>query len=191
LTIRVNDAHRRRKREGPRNVTKSERIETTRLLLEPLTLEQGDAFSRGDREAQPWAPGFPTDGDLRQAHILANNPARAVSPVNAWGPYTLIEKLTGLCIGGIGFKGRPDASGAVEIGYGVCAQRQGQGLMTEAASRLCVLAREEGALSVTAETDAANIASQRVLEKCGFDQTFNDDASIQWRLDLDGVTTGA
>src|SRR5277367_6543087 len=126
----------------------SERIESMRLLLEPLTLEQGEEFSRGDRDAQPWAPDFPTDGDRRQAHILANSPERVVSPVNVWGPYTVVEKSTGLCIGGIGFKGLPDAAGAVEIGYGICASRQGRGFMTEAAAQLCELAREEGALSV-------------------------------------------
>jgi ribosomal-protein-alanine N-acetyltransferase len=165
-------------------VTKSERIESTRLLLEPLSLEQASAFSRGDRNAQPWAPDYPTEGDLRQAHMLANSPERAVNSVNAWGPYTLVEKLTGLCIGGIGFKGTPDTAGAVEIGYGICVSRQGQGFMTEAAARLCVLARVEGASSVTAETDAANIASQRVLEKCGFDRFFEDPASIWWRFEF-------
>jgi RimJ/RimL family protein N-acetyltransferase len=165
-------------------VTKDDVIESPRLQLEPLTVEQANAFSRGDRESKPWAPDFPTDGDLRQAHMLANDPARAVSLDNAWGPYTLIEMDTGLSIGGIGFKGRPDAAGAVEIGYGICRSRQGQGYMTEAAARFCELAREQGALSVTAETDAANVASQRVLEKTGFVQLSNDGVSIWWQLDL-------
>lgn len=165
-------------------MTKSERIASTRLYLEPLTLEQGIAYSRGDRNTQPWAIDFPTDGDLRQAHILANNPERAVSSDNAWGPYTLVEKLTGLCIGGIGFKGLPDSAGSVEIGYGICGSRQGQGFMTEAAARLCELARAKGALGVTAETAAANIASQRVLEKCGFARLSTEHESIRWRVEL-------
>jgi RimJ/RimL family protein N-acetyltransferase len=161
-----------------------DRIQSKRLFLEPLTLEQGAAYASGDRERQSWVVDFPTDGDLRQAHILANSPSRAVSPLNVWGPYTLIEKDTGLCIGGIGFKGGLDATGAVEIGYGIAPSRQGQGFMTEAVARVCDLAREAGALSVTAETDAANSASQRVLEKCGFLQFANDDSSIWWRLNL-------
>jgi ribosomal-protein-alanine N-acetyltransferase len=165
-------------------VTKHEAVASPRLRFEALTVEQGNAFSRGDRDGQPWAPDFPTDGDLRQAHMLANDPSRAVSLDNLWGPYTLIEKDTGLCIGGIGFKGRPDAAGAVEIGYGICGSRQGQGFLTEAVGRVCALAREQGAFSVRAETDAANIASQRVLEKCRFAQLSNDSASIWWRLDL-------
>jgi RimJ/RimL family protein N-acetyltransferase len=153
-------------------------------LLEPLTLEQGNAFSRGNRVAQPWAADFPTDGDLRQAHVLANSPERAVSPTNVWGPYTLVEKRTRLCIGGIGFKRLPDSTGTVEIGYGICASCQGQGFMTEAVGRLCDLARVEGAIAVTAETDVANIASQRVLEKCGFTRLSTECESIWWRLDF-------
>ena len=161
-----------------------EEIASTRLHFEPLTVEQADAFSRGDRDGNLWARDFPTDGDLRQAHMLANDPTRAVSVDNAWGPYILIEKDTGLSIGGIGFKGRPNAAGAVEIGYGICRSRQGRGFMSEAASRLCELARSHGALSVTAETDADNIASQRVLEKSGFVQLSTDNASIWWALEL-------
>jgi ribosomal-protein-alanine N-acetyltransferase len=96
----------------------------------------------------------------------------------------LVEKGTGLCVGGIGFKGRPDSAGSVEIGYGICTSRQGQGLMSEAVGRLCELARVEGAHSVSAETDSANIASQRVLEKSGFDRLSNKSGSIWWRLEL-------
>ena len=159
-------------------------IESLRLLFSPLTVEQCDALSNGDRDGQPWAPDYPTDGDLRQAHVLRTLPERAVGPSNPWGPYTLVEKSTGLCVGGIGFKGRPDAAGSVEIGYGICTSRQGQGLMSEAVRRLCELAKVEGARSINAETDAVNIASQRVLEKSGFDRRSNERGSIWWRFEL-------
>ena len=81
-------------------------------------------------------------------------------------------------------KGPPDSSGVVEIGYGICTSRQGQGFMTEAAARLCELAHVEGARTVTAETNGANIASQRVLEKCRFARFANDHESIWWRFEL-------
>lgn len=96
----------------------------------------------------------------------------------------MVEKRTRLCIGGIGFKRLPDSTGTVEIGYGICASCQGQGFMTEAVGRLCDLARVEGAIAVTAETDVANIASQRVLEKCGFTRLSTECESIWWRLDF-------
>ncbi len=166
-----------------------ERIESLRLFFDPLTVEAGDTLSSGDRDAQPWAPDYPTDGDLRQAHILRTLPERAVGPSNPWGPYTLVEKRTGLCIGGIGFKGRPDAAGSVEIGYGICTSRQGQGFMSEAVGRLCELAKDEGARSVSAETDAANIASQRVLEKSGFERLSSSGGSIWWQLELSPEVT--
>jgi RimJ/RimL family protein N-acetyltransferase len=165
-------------------VTTGVAIESPRLRLEPLTIEQGNALSVGDRGGQPWAPDFPTEGDLRQAEILRIKPERVVSSTNAWGPYTLIEKRTGLCVGGIGFKGPPDDDRAVEIGYGICASRQGLGLMSEAVERLCQLARSQGALRVTAETDVTNLASQRVLEKSGFTRDPVQKGPIWWRREL-------
>lgn len=169
-------------------MSESQTIASTRLLLEPLTPEQCRAIDSGERRAQRWARDFPTEGDRRQARILKNHPERAVSPANPWGPYTLIEKRTGLCIGGIGFKGTLDVERAVEIGYGICASRQNRGLMTEAVGRLCELASVEGACIVTAETDALNVASQRVLEKCGFIRRSDHGASIWWSLELVRVT---
>jgi RimJ/RimL family protein N-acetyltransferase len=165
-------------------VTQDPRLATRRLYLEPLSLQQCTTYLLGAREGQPWAPDFPTDGDLRQAHILSHNPDRAVSVNNPWGPYTLIERVTQLCIGGIGFKGPPDSAGVVEIGYGICASRQNRGFMSEAVARLIELARDEGAFALGAETDAKNVASQRVLEKCGFARASQESGSIWWRLEL-------
>jgi RimJ/RimL family protein N-acetyltransferase len=166
------------------HVSDVERIESDRLILSPLTPEQGEAFADDHRDAQPWAPDFPTEGDLRQAHILRDNPRRAVGPRNPWGPYTLIERQTNLMIGGIGFKGSPDAEGSIEIGYGICPSRQGLGLMSEAVGRLCHLARAKGARRLTAETERANGASQRVLEKCGFERFSEENGSIWWHFEL-------
>ncbi len=160
------------------------RAASTRLVLEPLTLAQCTVFLLGVRDGQPWASDFPTDGDLRQAHLVTANHARAVSEHNPWGPYTLVEQRTGLAIGGVGFKGVPDAAGEVEIGYGICRSRQNQGLMTEALRQLCELARVKGARVLTAETDPSNRASQRVLEKNGFIRATEQRGSIWWRREL-------
>ena len=56
--------------------------------------------------------------------------------------------------------------------------------MTEAVGRLCELARVNGVLRVTAETDATNIASQRVLEKAGFTRDSVESGSIWWYRQL-------
>lgn len=62
-----------------------------------------------------------------------------------------------------------DAGRDLEIGYVLLPRFAGQGLATEVASSLTdYLFRELRAEKVVAVTDPENAASQRVLEKCGF-----------------------
>ena len=59
--------------------------------------------------------------------------------------------------------------GTAEVGYRVGECATGRGLATEALRALCVVARDELSLTtLTARTSDENVASQRVLEKCGF-----------------------
>jgi ribosomal-protein-alanine N-acetyltransferase len=64
---------------------------------------------------------------------------------------------------------RAPKGGEVEIGYGIVPTRQGRGYATEAVSTLASLALTmPDVVAVVASTDAGNVASQRVLEKAGF-----------------------
>ena len=59
--------------------------------------------------------------------------------------------------------------GVIEIGYILKRSAWGRGYATEACSRMLKFAFEETPLEeLIAATDAGNIASQRVLGKCGF-----------------------
>jgi ribosomal-protein-alanine N-acetyltransferase len=71
----------------------------------------------------------------------------------------------------------------VEIGYGVCQSCQGRGVATEAVGALCDFARR-GARVVLADTDRENVASQRVLEKSGFQTCGETDDLLLWRKEL-------
>ncbi|QMW02673.1 GNAT family N-acetyltransferase [Spirosoma foliorum] len=67
------------------------------------------------------------------------------------------------------FKGEPDETGAVEIGYGTYPALQRKGYMTEMVGGLVNWAGQQpGVLRVVADTNTENVASQKVLEKNGF-----------------------
>lgn len=75
----------------------------------------------------------------------------------------------GTIIGDAAFKGPPSDDGWVEIAYGISPAYQGCGLATEAAQALAEFARHSvGVRVVRAHTKHDNMASARVLEKCGF-----------------------
>ena len=75
---------------------------------------------------------------------------------------------TNRSVGDLAFKGL-DSNGLVEIGYGIKSEYEGQGYMTEAVTAMASWASEQpGVNIVEAETEDDNKASQRVLEKAGF-----------------------
>ena len=88
-----------------------------------------------------------------------------------WYTIWRIDTRDGTHIGDLCFKG-VSADGSTELGYGILPEYQGRGYATEAAAAAVSWAlRQPGIVSVEAETDSGNIASQRVLEKLGFTAT--------------------
>ncbi|MCC6725319.1 MAG: GNAT family N-acetyltransferase [Saprospiraceae bacterium] len=75
----------------------------------------------------------------------------------------------------------------VEIGYTLSKEFTGKGLATEAAHRLMQYGREAfGIKNFVAYTNQLNLASNRVLEKCGFkkvgEEVVNDINSFRWEI---------
>lgn len=145
------------------------RIETERLVLEPCTYERY-------RAAQ--AEGYPMGSHVRiYMRELARHPR-----LLGWGVWFIRLKKTGELIGDAGFKGNPDAGGAVDLGYGLLAEHRGRGYATEAARALVDWAFAHGAQRITAETLPTNRASIRVLKKLGFTM-YREDEHLHWKLD--------
>ncbi|MCX6169534.1 MAG: GNAT family N-acetyltransferase [Ignavibacteriales bacterium] len=72
-------------------------------------------------------------------------------------------------IGNIGFKGMPDESGTVEIGYSIMETHHHNGYASEAVAAIVDWAfSQPKVLRVIAETLPELVTSQRVLEKNGF-----------------------
>lgn len=85
-----------------------------------------------------------------------------------WYAIWMIELKDGTHIGELCFKGL-DSNGVAEIGYGISEEYQNQGYATEAVKAVLTWAFQNPKVTaIEAETDAENISSKRVLEKCGF-----------------------
>lgn len=81
----------------------------------------------------------------------------------------------GEVVGDCGWRGGPDATGDVLIGYGLAAPARGQGLGTEAVALLCAWAeRQPGVERIVAEVHADNDASRRLLRRLGFVEQEDD-----------------
>ena len=152
-------------------------IRTARLELVPATadthrmeLSRHIALSRALHRAivpANWPPDEVRDVLEWFAQGLESEPDNYT-----WNAYYWIaqDSTAGrILVGSGGFKGRPDANGAVEIGYSVLPQFRRQGYATEAVRGLVDWARScPDVRRVLAEALPENTASVGVLTKCGF-----------------------
>jgi [ribosomal protein S5]-alanine N-acetyltransferase len=141
-------------------------IETERLRLSVLDVAAAQAVVAGSREGQSWHVEFPRGDDQdAAAMVLGHGETR-------FGCYVVVEKVSGLAVGTIGFFGPPDDTGTVTVGFGLVQAVRGQGYATEALRGLveyaCV---QPGIRTITADSLQHNVAAHRVLEKAGFCRT--------------------
>ena len=132
-------------------------ITTERLRLYPASLDQMETMIASEQ-----------DEELKKAYSEMLDGCLRYPDQWEWYAIWMIEKKDGTRVGDLCFKGLGE-SGAAEIGYGILEECQGQGYATEAVQAVCRWAfRHAKVKSLEAETDAGNMASQKVLEKCGF-----------------------
>ena len=108
------------------------------------------------------------DPELKKAY--SEMLAGCIEHPDQWDWYAMwnIENEDGIHIGDLCFKGYEDGINP-EIGYGIEDEYQGRGYATEAVKLALEWAfSHPGVIAVEAETDPDNIASQKVLAKCGF-----------------------
>ncbi len=94
----------------------------------------------------------------------------------------LLRKTDRIVVGSADFKDLPNQDGEVEIGYGLGKEFRHHRYMTEAVQAMCLWAKKQESISyITAETDIDGIASQNILERCGFKQ-YKKGETLWWRL---------
>jgi ribosomal-protein-alanine N-acetyltransferase len=131
----------------------------------------------------PVSKGMIDDKVPRAINMKLAKMAAADPGLHNWFTYWLIVLKEGpLGIGMIGFKGAPNAEGAVEVGYGIDEKHRNKGYMTEAVKTLCTWAfSQPGCRAVTA-TSVSNPASGKVLLKAGFIKTGLTGENTNWIL---------
>lgn len=114
----------------------------------------------------------PIEGILRDS-IMSQFILGMAEVLPNWIWYTywfLIRETDNKIIGFLSFKGKPDKdSGKIEIGYSLGKEFEHNGYMTKAVKTLCNMAEEYPEVKkINALTLTDNIASQKLLIRCGF-----------------------
>ena len=123
-----------------------------------------------DAEMRELIAAEPTE-EMKAAYGEMLDGALAHPSQRQWYAVWFIYLKSGKKIGDLCFKG-VSPEGSTEIGYGIAENYQGKGYATEAVGAAVKWAlTQPGIGMVEAETDAGNLASQRVLEKIGFKAT--------------------
>ena len=145
-----------------------ERFETERLVLRrPTAADAQEIYRRyaSDREVTRYL-SWPchTAVDATSAFIQFSD---AQWRDSAAGPY-LIESRSGLLLGGTGLE--LESAARATTGYVLARDAWGLGYATEVLRAIIDLARQLRVRQLQASCHIENTASQRVLEKCGFER---------------------
>jgi RimJ/RimL family protein N-acetyltransferase len=141
---------------------------TTELIKNDIDGRKILARALGVNICESWPPDLYGPRAMQFALMQLDDPTE--QGWSFWYLSTSTEpgELIGIC----GFKGRPDQSGSVEIGYSILADYRRKGFATEAVLRLVGWAfSHHNVHEVSAETLPHLSQSIRVLEKNGFEYT--------------------
>lgn len=166
-------------------------IITQRVELIPLTVEQLEISLRSIRELAidldiPLVETLVSGAVERAVTMKIEKMHAAPVELHNWYTYWLIFiRSEDIGAGLIGFKGVPNKSGEVEIGYGIHPVFQGLGYTTEAVRELTNWAfSHPDCKAVTATGVRLDIyPSQKVLIKAGFIETGADENGVSFRME--------
>ena len=162
-------------------------IETERLVLFPYTAENLALFNR-DLSRFEETFGVIYRGEELD-YLLTGFLKRLEGEIAAdpehylfFTEFLLVLKENDHIIGSIDYKYLP-VDGLTEVGYGLNPRYQGKGYMTEALRAFLAFGKSMGVRRVRADTLKDNVASQRVLQKCGF-RFLKEEETLWWETTL-------
>lgn len=150
-------------------------IKTARLNLVPCPLEVAEAsLFNPSRVAEILGASVPEDWQKTEvqdflpmyAQMLVDDASNL-----GWGVWLMIQAQENILIGDLGFGGKPDESGSLEMGYEVFAAYRNQGYGFEAVQAVVNWAFSHPELKkLIAHSPVNNLASMRILEKLGMER---------------------
>lgn len=162
-------------------------IDTERLVLFPYTKENLTLFNT-DLSGFEAVYGVKYQGEELD-HLLEGFLKKLEKEIAEDLPnYLFFTEFLIVCrendtiIGSIDYKYVP-RDGLTEVGYGLNPRYEGNGYMTEALEAFLAFGKSLGIRTVRADTEPANIKSQRVLQKCGF-RFLREDQNLWWEKNL-------
>ena len=164
-------------------------IETSRLLLKPLTYLQLQKYIRNDNSLETELHLNETSrvisAELKDAleNTILPNVADTTKNYLFSTLWTLILKDQNKMAGDLCFYGEPNEAGEIEIGYGTYEDFRGKGYMKEAVGAIVLWATSQpGVKVIKASTDRTNHASYTILEKNNFNKDGETETMFSWRL---------
>ena len=150
-------------------------IKTARLKLIPCPLDVAEAsIFNPSRVAEILGARVPADWQKTEvkdflpmyAQMLVDDPTML-----GWGVWLMIQTQENILVGDLGFGGKPDESGSLEMGYEVFAAYRNQGYGFEAVQAVVNWAFSHPELRrIVAHCPIDNLASTRILEKLGMER---------------------
>jgi [ribosomal protein S5]-alanine N-acetyltransferase len=163
-------------------------IETTRLILKPLTYDQLVMYTKCDnsleRELNLNETSRIISSELKEAleETILPNVADKTKNYLYSTLWTAILKTENIMIGDLCIVGEPNAAGEIEIGYGTYPEFQGKGFMTEIVGGIIEWTKTQPLVkSILAFTDRSNVASFKVLQKNNFIKIGETETLFNWK----------
>lgn len=163
------------------------KIHTKRLEIVPLTAYQlklwVENIQQLEKELNCSYQAEPMEGFFLEIVKGQLDVTEADSDNYLWHSFWLLIRTSDrVVVGSADFKDVPNHNGEVEIGYGLGKAYEHNGYMTEAAKAMCKWALKQKSVStIIAETDLDGFASQKILERCGF-QKQKEAETLWWKL---------
>lgn len=162
-------------------------LHANRLTLIPMTLEITQSLIKGSsKEIEKLGikcdKKWPTEDTMDILPIINSSLEKTKIPTG-FETWMIVDKNNNKIIGDIGFHGKPNENGEVEVGFGLIEHERGKGFGSESLNAIMDwLKLQESVKVIKAECLISNKPSARILEKAGLKEVNRDDELIYWEF---------